>query len=303
MGKSANKTKSVILLFLCAFIWGLSFVAQVKSRSMTPFAYNGIRYFLGASSVAVIAYIFQRKNKEEHDRKTTFVGGVITGCVLFVAANLQQIGIYLGTQAGKAGFFTGLYTVLVPILALIIFRKKTNGFTWVGVIFAAVGLYMLCMTDGMTMKMSFPDVLVLLSALFWALHIITIDRFTEKGVSALWYSATQFFTCAVLSLLFALIFEGISFSAAWETRLEILYGGFLTVGAGFTLQTIGQKGVEPALSAIIMSSESVFSVICGAIILKERLAFPFGYLGCAAMFAAIVISQIEPKQLKKTVSE
>lgn len=293
-----KKTKSVIVLFLCAFIWGLSFVAQVRSRSMTPFAYNGIRYFLGAATVTAVSFIFDRKKQSDERRKATLVGGIITGFVLATAANLQQIGIFLGTQAGKAGFFTGLYTVLVPILALIIFRKKTNLFTWAGVLLAAAGLYMLCMTDSFSMKLSFPDVLVLLSALFWALHIITIDHFTQKGVSALKYSAVQFFTCAFVSTAFALIFEDINFADVWETRLEILYGGFLTVGAGFTLQTIGQKGVEPALSAIIMSTESVFSVVCGAIILKERLPFPSGYLGCIAMFAAIVISQIEPKNKK-----
>lgn len=300
--ETTNKTrdpKSIALLLLCAIIWGSSFVAQVKSRSMTPFAYNGTRYILGTLTVAIVALIFERKNKDHEKLKITLKGGIISGTVLFIASNLQQLGIYYGTQAGKAGFFTGIYTVLVPIMAFAFFRKRTNYLTWIGVAFAVAGLYMLCMTNEKTLSFSFADALVLIGALFWSLHIITIDYFTEKGVSPLKYSTTQFFTCAVLSLACAFIFEDVSFADAWATKAEILYGGILSVGVAYTLQILGQRGVEPTLSAIILSTESVFSVIGGALILREHLAFPFGYLGCAAMFAAIVISQLQPKNIKK----
>lgn len=294
-----NDPKSIVILFSCAFIWGTAFVAQVKSRSMTPFAYNGIRYVLGALTVGIATLIFERKGESRDNLSMTLKGGALTGIILFIAANLQQLGIYYGTQAGKAGFFTGVYTVLVPIMAFVFFRKRTSVLTWIGVAFAVVGLYMLCMTDGNSLSFTFSDALILAGALFWSLHIIVIDHFTEKGVSPLKYSTTQFLVCAVLSLACALIFEDVSFADAWATKIEILYGGVLSVGVAYTLQILGQRGVEPTFSAIILSTESVFSVIGGALILHERLAFPYGYLGCVAMFAAIIISQLEPKNNKK----
>ena len=295
-----KKTTSALMLLLCALIWGTSFVAQVKSRSMTPFAYNGIKYALGALTVIVIALIFNRK-KSDYDRKTTLKGGIVTGIVLAIASNLQQMGIYLGTQAGKAGFFTGIYTVMVPILALFFFKKKTGYLTWTGVLLAVGGLYMLCMTEDNSPGFAFSDMLVLSGAFFWALHIISIDFFTSKGVNALRFSITQFITCAFLSLVAAFVFEDVNVADILSTKTEIIYGGVMSVGIAFTLQVIGQKGVEPALCAILLSTESLFSVLGGAVILKEKLAFPFGYLGCAAMFVAIVISQIEPKKKKSEI--
>lgn len=292
-----KKAKSVCLLVLCAMIWGTSFVAQVSSRGLSPFTYNAIKYLIGALSLVPVFLIFERQKTEKSQLIKTIKGGIVSGLFLCLASNLQQLGIYYGTQAGKAGFLTGLYTVIVPFLALIIFKKKTTVLTWIGAFVAVAGLYMLCMTNTKGFDFRFNDLLVVIGALFWASHIVSVDYFTDKGVSALRYSFVQFAVCGILTFIIALIFEDMNMTDILATKVEILYGGIMSVGVAFTLQILGQRNVEPALSAIVLSTESVFSVIGGAIILKERFAFPYGYLGCVLIFAAIIMSQITPKRI------
>lgn len=294
-----KKAKSVILLFLCAIIWGTSFVAQVNSRGLTPFTYTAFKYLLGVLTLIPIVLIFEKGKVSHEQRNETIKAGIVSGVFLTVAANFQQIGIYYGTPAGTAGFLTGLYTVLVPIFALIIFKKKTSVTTWIGVFLAVIGLYMLCIKKETGFTFTWGNLLVTIGTVFWALHIISIDHFSKTVENPIRYSFVQFLTCAVLTMICALLFEEINISDVISTKTEILYGGILSVGVAFTLQTIGQRGIDPALSAIIMSTESVFSVIGGAILLHERLDFPYGYFGCAIMFMAIILSQVDKNFFKK----
>ncbi|MBQ6625631.1 MAG: DMT family transporter [Clostridia bacterium] len=294
-----KKAKSVILLFLCAIIWGTSFVAQVNSRGLTPFAYTGFKYLLGFMSLIPVVLIFEKGKMSREQRTQTIKAGIVSGVFLTIAANFQQFGIYYETPAGTAGFLTGLYTVLVPVFALIIFKKKTSVTTWIGVFLAVIGLYMLCIKKETGFTFTWGNVLVTIGTVFWALHIISIDHFSKSVENPLKYSFVQFATCAVLTMTCALLFEKINMSDVISTKTEILYGGILSVGVAFTLQTIGQRGIDPALSAIIMSTESVFSVIGGAVLLHEKLDFPYGYLGCIIMFMAIILSQVDKNFFKK----
>lgn len=297
-----KKAGSTVILFICAIIWGTSFVAQVSSRELAPLSYNGLKYLLGAISLIPVIFIFEKGNIKKEKLDITVKGGILSGIILCVASNLQQIGIYYGTQAGKAGFFTGLYIIIVPVFAFIFLKKKTTPFSLVGAVLAIAGLYMLLMTDIKSFSAEFSDLLVILGAFFWALHIVAIDYFTGKGVNSLVYSAIQFASCAVITVICALVCEKIRMQDVFATKIEILYGGIMSVGVAYTLQVIGQKRVDPSVGAIILSTESVFSVIAGMLILNERLVFPYGYIGCIIMFAAIIISQITPKKTIESIT-
>ncbi|HPX68576.1 MAG TPA: DMT family transporter, partial [Bacillota bacterium] len=198
----------------------------------------------------------------------------------------QQAGLAY-TTAGKAAFITGLYIVLVPLLG--IFLKQRVGLnTWLGVVLAVSGLYFLSVNEDFTI--AFGDLLEIIGAFFWAVHILVIDYFTKK-VDALRLSCAQFAMCSALSIIIALIFEDISVSGLSQAAIPILYGGLLSVGVAYTLQVVAQKHAKPSHAAIILSMEAVFAALGGALLLKENMGVR-GYLGCALMFAGMLLTQV-----------
>ncbi|MDD2495725.1 MAG: DMT family transporter [Tissierellia bacterium] len=296
---------SVLLMLLTAAIWGFAFVAQrVGMQNVGAFTYNAVRFALGSISLIPVIYFLENGSKEsngkieknneqkEADIKTTIKAGLIAGSVLFMAASLQQVGLKY-TTAGKAGFITSLYIVLVPILGIFL-KQKTNASTWIGALVAVIGLYFLSINKNF--KIEFGDLLEIIGSFFWAAHILLIDKFV-KNVNAVKLSGVQFAACSVLSLMVAIIFEDIIISGILEAAVPILYGGLMSVGVAYTLQAIAQKHAQPAHAAIALSMEAVFAAIGGILILHERLS-PRGYLGCVLMFAGMMIAQL--KNLKKS---
>lgn len=283
-----------MLLLLTAAIWGFAFVAQrVGSQFVGAFTFNGIRFALGALSLIPLIIYFDKKQKadvestHELNIKKIIIPGAIVGMVLYAGATLQQIGL-IYTTAGKASFLTGLYMVLVPLIGIFL-KQKVERNSWIGVGFAVVGLYLLSVNENFTM--SFGDLLEVIGAVFWAIHILTIDYFTKK-VDALKLACVQFATCAILSIITALIFEQITVSGIQSALMPLLYGGLLSVGVAFTLQVVAQKNAKPSHAAIILSMESVFGAVGGAIMLGESMSTR-GYLGCALILGGILITQIK----------
>ncbi|HNR05087.1 MAG TPA: DMT family transporter [Bacillota bacterium] len=286
-----REMKSNMLLMLTAAIWGFAFVAQrVGMQYVGAFTFNGVRFALGSISLIPLIIYFKNKKTAEQPEETAsasaLVPGIIAGSVLFFGASLQQAGLAY-TTAGKAAFITGLYIVLVPLLG--IFLKQRVGLnTWLGVVLAVSGLYFLSVNEDFTI--AFGDLLEIIGAFFWAVHILVIDYFTKK-VDALRLSCIQFAMCSALSIIIALIFEDISVSGLSQAAIPILYGGLLSVGVAYTLQVVAQKHAKPSHAAIILSMEAVFAALGGALLLKENMGVR-GYLGCALMFAGMLLTQV-----------
>ncbi|MGM0396810.1 MAG: DMT family transporter, partial [Bacillota bacterium] len=213
--------------------------------------------------------------------------GAIAGSILFTAAALQQVGL-IYTTAGKAGFITSLYIVLVPILGLFI-KQKSNGYIWVGAVVAAIGLYFLSINEDLTIQ--FGDLLQIIGAFFWAAHILVIGSFASK-INALKLSSAQFAVCSALSLIVALIFEEIKMANIISAAVPILYGGVMSVGIAYTLQVVAQRHAKPSHAAIALSMEAVFAALGGALLLNEVMSLR-GYFGALLMLAGMLISQGE----------
>jgi drug/metabolite transporter (DMT)-like permease len=292
-----SNIKYTLCLVLTAVIWGVAFVAQEKSVDlMGAFTYSGVRFLLGAVSIIPVIAIFERGKSTKPQRRSTLLCGLVVGLVLFAAVTLQQFGIQITRSAGKSGFITGLYIVFVPVVGIFM-KKHTTLFTWIGVVFAISGLYLLSVTDGFG-SIGTGDLLLVGGAVCWTFHIILIDRFAPR-IRALRFSMVQFTVCGVISLACAFIFEDIRLIQLKNGLVPLLYGGLLSVGVAYTLQTIGQKKVPPAKAAIIFSMESLFAALGGALISHERMSMR-GYLGCACIFAGILLSQIVVQRRKNT---
>ena len=284
------KIISAFMLILTAMIWGFAFVAQrVGAESLGAFYFNGIRFALGALSLLPVIFIFEREKFDKAKFKRTLIASVIGGAVLFTAAALQQFGIEITQSAGKAGFITGLYTVLVPVISFVIYKKRSSIGVWIGAVLAVSGLFLLCINESFSVGLG--DVVLFIGAIFWAIHILVVDKFID-GISPLKFAMLQFAVCAVLNLLCALCFENITFEAVKTALVPLLYGGLASVGVAYTLQIIAQKYSDPTLAAIVFSLESVFSAIGGALILGEEMSSR-GYIGCVLIFSGIVISQLK----------
>ncbi len=251
-----------LLLLLTAAIWGFAFVAQrVGAQFVGAFTFNGIRFALGSLSLIPLIIFFDSKKEKplvtvDTPKKSTFkaiLPGIMVGCVLYVAATLQQVGLNY-TTVGKASFITGLYMVLVPLFGIFL-KHKIGKNSWLGVAIAVVGLYLLSVNEDFSI--SFGDMLELIGAVFWSIHILTIDYFADK-IEPLKLSSLQFATCSILSLLTAFIFEDITMSGISQAMIPILYGGLLSVGVAYTLQVVAQKNAKPSHAAIILSMESCF---------------------------------------------
>ena len=218
------------------------------------------------------------------------VGGLLCGALLFVASSLQQIGIKY-TSAGKAGFITSCYIVIVPLIG--IFMKKTSGWKiWAAVVLALAGLYCLCITDGFTVGKG--DIFIFLCAMAFSAHILVIDYFSPR-VNGVVLSCIQFFVCGVASLPCMFVFETPDMAAIISAWMPILYAGVLSCGVAYTLQIIGQRNVNPTIASLILSLESCFSVLAGWVILHEKLSIKES-LGCVLMFVAIILAQLPDKK-------
>ena len=299
-----KKYISPALLLAAAIIWGFAFAAQDAASEMNAFSLGFWRSLVGGFFLISVIIALDKLlstgrkliSKKGIDlNKTELIGGVIIGAVLATASAFQQIGINQGTDGGKAAFITALYVVLVPIYALAL-KKRAPVNVWISIAIAVVGFYLLCITDDVTVAPS--DILVVVSAMLFPVHILTIDHFSPKcdGVRM---SMVQFFTAALINLVIALVTAGgESLSFAVPMLLPILFLGIGSSGIAYTLQIVGQKGVNPAVASIILSLESVFGVIGTALFLGQTLS-PREYLGCAVVLVAVILSQIDLKAILK----
>ena len=288
------RVKNGVMLFLTAFIWGTAFVAQsVGMDYLEPFTFNGVRSLIGGIALLPCIWLLHKLNgesKKEESGKVLLIGGLACGVLLFAASSLQQIGLKY-TTAGKAGFITAFYIVIVPVLGILL-HKKIGWKIWLAVVLALAGLYFLCITESFSIGKG--DVLIFLCALIFAVHILVIDYFSPK-VDGVKMSCIQFFVCGILSLPFMFTIEtpkAVAMTAAW---MPLLYAGVLSCGVAYTLQILGQKNVNPAVASLILSLESCFSVLAGWIVLGERLSLRES-AGCVLMFAAIILAQLPDKK-------
>jgi len=290
------------LLLTTAAIWGLAFVAQrVGMDYVGPFTFNAVRFALGAGALWLGERLLRQWQARQMGPTAPRLvnatwehrwGGLALGLVLFIASSLQQMGLVF-TTAGKAGFITGLYVVLVPLLGL--FRRERHGWqVWVGAWLAVLGLYFLSVTGGWHIARG--DALVLLSALFWAIHVRLVGRLASQAES-LRLARMQFSIVAVLSAGVALSVETISWEGLRAALPAILYGGLISVGVGYTLQVVAQQYARPAQAAIVMSLESVFALWGGIALLGEPLTARSG-VGSLLMLAGMILSQKETPPAK-----
>jgi len=287
----SDTLKSDFILIFVATIWGLAFVAQrVGMEHIGPFTFNGLRFVLGSLSLVPVIY-FTRNSKSRKDNTGLIKAGFISGVVLFGGISFQQVGLVY-TTAGKAGFITGLYVVFVPILGVLLKQGKTNAATWIGAALACTGMYLLSVTQGMTVNKG--DILVLFSAICFAFHLIVIGKFTNRFNTAR-LSIVQCIVCSILSLLVAGIFETFIISDILKVSIPIIYGGVFSVGIAYSLQIYGQKNSPASHAAIILSLEAVFAALGGWIVLNEILSGR-GISGCILMLAGMLISQLFTKR-------
>lgn len=289
-----KRFRSIMILFTAAIVWGFAFIAQrISGDSLGSFTYNGLRFLLGALSLIPVIFLFE-KQEENKDVRDTRKAGILCGLIVFFASTFQQYGVVLTDFAGKAGFITDFYIILVPLIGLF-FHKKVTKQAWIGAIISLVGFYFLCMNGSFTLN--FGDFLIFICAIFFALHILTIDHYSSK-IYPLRLSFYQFLICSLLSFIGIFLFEEINFSGIQEALIPILYGGIMSVGVGYTLQTVGQGGCDSTTSAIILSSESVFCAIGSMLILHEIMSLQ-SYFGCILVFVGILVAQLPDK---KTIS-
>lgn len=276
------------LLLLTALIWGFAFVAQrLGMDHVGPLTFNGIRFALGALVLVVVLRVRRPAPPVFHEQVPLIRGGALAGVVLFLGASLQQIGIVY-TTAGKAGFITGLYVVIVPLLGLF-WHKATEWGTWVGAALAAVGLYLLSVTEDFTI--GFGDLLVLIGAFCWAGHVLIIGWLSPRS-DPLKLALAQYGACAALSLAGGALTEPQSLEGIRQAALPIFYGGVFSVGIAYTLQVVAQQKAHPAHASILLSLEAVFAALGGWMILDERLSLR-ALIGCGLMMAGMLISQLQ----------
>ena len=309
MKKQQTPLKNSLILLLTATIWGIAFVAQSEGGdAVGAFTFNSTRSLIGSLVLIPVIFLLNKINPKDNKsesgissgnsssgnifsrNRTLILGGISCGICFFLASNFQQLGI-MYTSVGKAGFITACYIVIVPILGLFM-KKKCSPFIWAAVAMALVGLYLLCITDGFSIGKG--DILVLICAFLFSLHILIIDYFSPK-VDGVKMSCIQFFVCGVLSAIPALIFEHPQLSAFHGAWGAILYAGVMSCGVAYTLQIVGQKNMDPTVASLILSLESCISVLAGWIILGQKLSMR-EIIGCMVMFAAIVLAQLPQKE-------
>ena len=304
-----KEIKGAFLLFLAAFIWGTTFVAQRLGMDYVgPFTYLWARSLVGGIVLIPIAIVFTRLSKHDHidqsnlveskklHRRHLWTGGIICGVILFAGSAFQQFGL-LYTNVGKAGFISALYIIFVPVIGVFL-KKKCGINVWISILIAVVGLYLLSMNGAFTLSKG--DSLILVCSILFAFHIVVIDHLSPK-VNGVLLSCIQFWICGLLSGVAMLIME----SPTWESIVKaggaILYAGIFSSGVAFTCQIIGQKHVKPAIAALIMSLEAVVSVLSGWILLHQTLTNR-ELIGCLIMFFAIIFAQVQFPSKRKSAS-
>ncbi len=295
-----NQLKSSLLLLLTAAIWGVAFVAQsVGMDYIGPFTFNAIRSLIGGLALIPCIWLMNRekpkeKNPSPHGRKNLWIGGACCGVALAVASSLQQMGIQY-TSVGKAGFITALYIVIVPLLGIFL-KKRVPILVWAAVALAVVGMYLLCMTDGFSIGKG--DLFVMACAVCFSIHILVIDYFSPK-VDGVKMSCIQFLLCGVLCAVPMLVWERPVLSQILAAWMPLLYAGVLSCGVGYTLQIVGQRNLDPTVASLILSLESVISVLAGWAILGQKLTVR-ELIGCVLVFCAIILAQLPQKNPEKT---
>ena len=309
-----------LLLTLTAAIWGTAFVGQrVGMEKIEPITFNAARMVLAAIAIGTLAFILWLREKKtnkvsgphnrpgnpEHQgnqlqqnnaiRNNTILGGICCGTFLALASLFQQMGMVY-TSAGKAGFITAMYMLLVPILNFVFFRRKNTWLVWLAVGIGVVGMYLLCMIEGFSL--THGDMLVCVCAFLFSGHILCCDHFAPLG-NPIRISAIQFATAAVISGIGAIILEEPSWDKIVSAAIPILYCGIVSGGIGYTLQIVAQKFTDPTIASLLMSLESVFAVIAGAVLLNERMSAR-ELTGCIVMFAAIILVQLPLPVRQKT---
>lgn len=300
-----GQARSNLLLLMTAIIWGSAFIAQSKGADVIgPFTFNTVRYALAVVALLPVIYIFSRKRNSENTvdqdipkangTKTLIIGGIATGIALFTASSLQQYAMAF-TTAAKAGFITTLYVILVPIVGIFL-KKKIRPIIWFCALLAVIGLYLLSIKPG-TFSISRGDFFVLLCALAFTGHILIIDYFSPKtdGVKL---SCIQFAVVSIASFVAMMMTETFVLSEVLDAIIPLLYTGVLSSSVGYTCQIIAQKKTDPVISSLILSLESVFAAIFGALILHESMSGR-EITGCAIMFVAIIIAQLPEKKNRR----
>ena len=287
--------KNNILLVLTALIWGCAFVAQsVGMDYVGPFTFNMARFLIGAIVLLPVIWFMDRQRKTGAEKgagqKTLIIGGICCGIALAVASTLQQWGI-LFTTVGKAGFITAMYIVIVPLLGIFI-GKKVRPLIIGCVAIAVVGFYFLCMTE--SLRLGLGDFLVLLCAIAFSIHILVIDHFSPK-VDGVKMSAIQFLTAAIISAVPTLRWEQPVFTEILQAWQPVLYAGVMSCGVAYTLQIIAQKNADPTVASLLLSLESVFSVLAGWVLLGQGLSLKEMF-GCVLIFCAIILAQLPEKK-------
>ena len=303
-----TQIRNSLLLLLTATIWGTAFVAQsVGMEYVEAFTFTFARSIVGGIVlIPCIWFLRWLKGREKktscdvtcakrpHITKIEWIGGICCGLALCAASNFQQIGIAY-TTVGKAGFITALYVVIVPIMGLF-FKKRVSFVVWICVVLSVIGLYLLCMTEG-SLTLAYGDLLVLICAVLFSVHIMVIDHFSPQGDGVV-MSCIQFFVCGIVSGIIMLFVETPSLENIMAAAMPILYAGVLSSGVAYTLQIVGQKDMNPTVASLILCLESVVSALAGWLILHEALTAR-ELLGCVLMFVAIVLAQVPMPERKK----
>ncbi len=293
-----NQFRGSVLLIICAMFWGFGFAAQdIAAKSLSPFTCCATRYLLSALALLLVVTAFDKvtkngrslfsKKKNPLTRKELFAG-ILCGVALFAAAITQQTGIDYGSGAGKASFLTAFYVILVPVVGTLFFKKKSSPLIWVAVFMAIISIGLISLGNDLSFALS--DILLLFSALCWCAHITTVDL-TSGGCDGIRLSMVQMATCGLLNLVAALLFEGIDFSGILSAIWSLLYLGLFSGATAFTLQILGQKECPSATASIIMSTESLFGVLGGALFVGEVMSAR-AYIGCGLFFIALILSQL-----------
>jgi len=286
-------------LLLTAFIWGVAFVAQsVGMDYIGPFTFNCVRSIIGGLVLIPLVLILGKKNRKDtvktteetkEYRKNTVIGGILCGICLCVASSFQQFGI-MYTTVGKAGFITALYIIIVPILGIFL-KKRVAPIVWVSSIIAVIGFYLLSISGQVSINKG--DILVLICAVLFSVHILVIDYFSPKG-EGVTISCIQFFTCGLLCGVCMFIFENPQIGDILAAYLPILYAGVMSCGVAYTLQIVGQKNMDPTVASLILSLESVFSALAGWFLLGQGLSTK-ELIGCGLVFVAVLLAQMPQK--------
>ena len=292
---SIDRTTSLraeLLLLLTALIWGFAFVAQrVGMEYIGPYLFNAARFALGC--LPLIPFVMRNTSGPltAHLLRAA-PGSLLAGLFLFIGSSFQQVGLVY-TTAGKAGFITGLYVILVPILGLLL-KQRIGLRSWIGALTATVGLYLLSVKP--PFSIAYGDALVLISALFWAGHVLIIGHLSKR-INWAALAFLQFLTCSLLSTGIALFTEPIALQPLTDAALPILYGGVLSVGVAYTLQVVAQRKAPASHAAIILSLETVFAAFGGWLLLDETMRLR-GLAGCGLMLVGMLVSQLRDTRHK-----